>query len=315
MRLESAEFASGCGAFWRRVAILGAMGAVFAAACESDDDAAPEADEEEASARDMIRFGVGPVLPTPEETREAFTPFFQHVADELGYEDFELQETTEWAGIGVALASEQVDVAWLGPWGYVLARDENSEIEAFATVEYEGEPVYHAIIIGGSDHGIEEWPEDAEGMSLTLADTGSTSGWLIPMYHFQEVWDIEPDEYFSEFDEGGTHTAQKTAVVEGHVDLASDFDRHRDAMIAEGGIEPDDTKIVWESDPLPNDAMATRPDLDEDVQAELQEIFATMDRETAEELLPENYTGFVEASHEDYQMVEDAGLALGQVGD
>jgi phosphonate transport system substrate-binding protein len=304
----------------RRIAVSGVAVAslvALSAGCKSKGEGeAPEEDEQvdEGTERDVIRFGVGPVLPTPKETREAFMPFFEHLADELGYEDFELQETTEWAGIGVALASGQVDVAWMGPWGYVLARDQNQGIHAIATVKYNDEPIYYSIIIARPDHGIENWPEDAEGMSLTLADTGSTSGWLIPMYHFQEVWDLDPEEFFSEFSEGGSHTAQKTAVVEGHVDLASDFNRHRDAMIESGAIEPDATEIVWQSDPLPNDAIAVRPELDEEVVAELQELLAGMDKAQAESLLPQNYTGFVKASHADYEMVEDAGKALGRVG-
>ena len=36
----------------------------------------------------------------------------------------ELVVTTDWAGIAVALANKQVDIAWMGPWGYVLANNE-----------------------------------------------------------------------------------------------------------------------------------------------------------------------------------------------
>src|SRR5262249_42303429 len=69
---------------------------------------------------DRLRFGVGPLQPTPGETKTAFEPFFKYLAHQLGTA-YDLVATTDWAGIAVALAHAQVDVAWMGPWGYVLA--------------------------------------------------------------------------------------------------------------------------------------------------------------------------------------------------
>src|SRR5262247_277536 len=62
-----------------------------------------------------LRFGVGPLRPTPSETKKAYEPFFAYLAKELGW-DFDLTATTDWAGISVALANKQVDLAWMGPW-------------------------------------------------------------------------------------------------------------------------------------------------------------------------------------------------------
>jgi len=63
-----------------------------------------------------LRFGVGPLQPTPSETKKAYEPFFAYLAKELG-RDFDLTATTDWAGISVALANKQVDLAWMDPWG------------------------------------------------------------------------------------------------------------------------------------------------------------------------------------------------------
>src|SRR5205085_893620 len=70
-----------------------------------------------------LRFGVGPLQPTPTETKKAYEPFFAYLAKQLNRE-FDLTATTDWAGISVALANKQVDVAWMGPWGYILANDD-----------------------------------------------------------------------------------------------------------------------------------------------------------------------------------------------
>ena len=89
-----------------------------------------------------LRFGVGPLQPTPSETKKAYEPFFAYLAKQLG-RDFDLIATTDWAGISVALANKQVDLAWMGPWGYVLPNDD-SGVRAIATAKYDGKPIYHA---------------------------------------------------------------------------------------------------------------------------------------------------------------------------
>ncbi|MGA8612574.1 MAG: hypothetical protein WB760_12780 [Xanthobacteraceae bacterium] len=41
-----------------------------------------------------LRFGVGPLLPNPEDTKKAYTPIFAYLAKQLGAE-FELSTTTD----------------------------------------------------------------------------------------------------------------------------------------------------------------------------------------------------------------------------
>lgn len=262
-----------------------------------------------AAAPTKIRFGVGPLQPTPDETTKAFDPFFRYLAEELGVA-YELTATTDWAGISVALANEQVDVAWMGPWGYVLAHDD-SGVEAIATAKYDGKPIYHAIIVGRPDLIITNWPADAQGLRISFADVGSTSGWLIPTFWFQSQG-IDPKSYF-DYSDGATHAANETAVANGQVDLATDFDRNRNAMIENGVLAADATKIVWTSDPLPNDAIAVRKGFNPALAKKIQELVTSITEEQAKSILPNHYTGFVAATHADYKMIEDAGIAVGRL--
>ncbi|MGL4239761.1 MAG: PhnD/SsuA/transferrin family substrate-binding protein, partial [Beijerinckiaceae bacterium] len=106
--------------------------------------AAPAVGRAQAPQGERLRFAVGPFQPTPTDTRKAFEPFFRHVAERLG-RPYDLVVTNDWAGISIALANGQADVAWMGPWGYVLAHHEGGA-RAIATVKYDGRPFYHAII-------------------------------------------------------------------------------------------------------------------------------------------------------------------------
>ena len=260
-------------------------------------------------AAETIHFGVAPLLPTPTETKKAFEPFFKYLADKLGVA-YTLEATTDFAGIAVALASGQVDIAWTGPWGYVIAHHQGGG-DAIAKAKYDGKPVYHAIVIARPDLDIKKWPEDGKGHSISFADVGSTSGWLIPTYWFQSRG-IDPKTYFV-YHEGSTHPANEIAVANGQSDLATDYDRNRTAMIELGTISPNATKIVWTSDDLPNDPIVVRPGLDPTLAKKLQAILTSISAEQAASLLPKHYTGLVAASHANYKQIEDAGLAVGKL--
>lgn len=258
-----------------------------------------------------LRFGVGPLLPNADDTKKAYTAIFAHLAKELGA-DFDLVATTDWAGMAVAMGSGQLDLAWMGPWGYVIANNATG-CQAVATVKYDGKPIYHGIIVGRPDMETPKtFPDDTKGRSISFADVGSTSGWLVPTYYAKEVWKIDPRTFWK-YSEGATHAANEIAVASGQVDMATDFDRNRNTMIATGKLQPEATKIVWTSDPLPNDAVAVAPNAAADFGANVQRILTAITEEQAKTLLPSRYTGFVAATHASYDAIEKAGLAVGKI--
>src|SRR3989441_11262375 len=255
-----------------------------------------------------LRLGVGPLQPTPSETKKAYEPFFAYLAKELG-RDFDLVATTDWAGISVALANGQVDLAWMGPWGYILAHDD-SGVRAIATAKYDGKPIYHAIVVCGPGR-VKNWPEGARGKRVSFADVGSTSGWLIPSAWFKQKG-MNPKDYFA-YSDGATHAANEIAVASGQVDCATDFDRNRNAMIEGGKIDKNATEEVWTEEHLPDDAIAVPRDFDPALAQRLQQILVGISESQAKTLLPNHYTGFVGASHDSYKMIEDAGVLVGRI--
>jgi phosphonate transport system substrate-binding protein len=257
-----------------------------------------------------MRFAVGPLLPTPNDTKKAFDPIFAHLAKELGVE-YDLAATTDWAGMAVAMGGQQVDLAWMGPWGYIIANNATN-CQAVATVKYDDKPIYYAIIIARPELQVSKFPGDTKGKSISFADVGSTSGWLIPSYYAQEIWKIDPKTYWT-YSEGATHAANEIAVSAGQVDMATDFDRNRNAMIAAGRVKPESNKIIWTSDPLPNDAIALPADAPRDLMAKVQKILTAITVEQAKTLLPPRYTGFVAATHASYAMIENAGIVVGKI--
>lgn len=262
-----------------------------------------------ASAQEKLRFAVGPFQPTAGDTKRAYEPFFKHLATQLG-RDYDLVVTTDWAGIAIALTNKQADVAWMGPWGYVLANSEGGA-QAIATVKYNGKPTYHSIVVARPDTKIATWPEDAKGLRMSFADAGSTSGWLIPTHWFKTKG-IDPKSYF-QYRDGASHAAQVLSVVNGQTDLATDFDRNLNAIIDRGAITADQVKVVWRSEPLPNDPIVVRADFDPAMTKKVQDAVLAITEDQALTLMPKNYTGWVAATHANYKLIEDAGVAVGRL--
>jgi phosphonate transport system substrate-binding protein len=289
--------------------------------------------------RPFVHFGVGPLQPTPAGTKAAFEPFFAWLAEQLDV-DYDLIATDSWAGISVALISGQVDVAWMGPWGYVLANDTSEvltgkAISAISTVKYNEKPIYFAIIVGRPDLDlqplimsestteaeVQAWLDKAKQYRISFADLGSTSGFLIPTAFFK-TYGVDPKTFFAGYSEGATHAANETAVVNGQTDLATDFDRNRNTMIENGAFTAEQSVIYWQSNPLPNDAIAVRAGLEPEFVTKLQEALLSVTPEKANELRigvagsenPVRYTGFVAATDANYGGIRKAGIFIGKVG-
>jgi phosphonate transport system substrate-binding protein len=154
--------------------------------------------------------------------------------------------------------------------------------------------------------------EDLKGKTFAFGDKGSTSGYLIPL-HYLLTKGIDPEKYFSKVI-NTSHQSIEMQVTRGELDAGADYNRNRDAMISAGLIKEADSKIIWTSAPLPNDAFAVSAALykDKAFVAKLQSALADK-AITAPGLLPARYTGFVSKDNAFYKPIRDAGMATGRL--
>lgn len=256
----------------------------------------------------VLRVGLGPQQPTAADTKRVWEPIFQAVADKVGAK-LELKVANDWAGIATALANEQIDVAQMGPWGYVLA-NKNGGATIINTMLVNGKPTYKAIIVGRNDLKIKDFPKDAKGLSMQMLDVGSTSGWLVPTFALKKQG-VDPKSFFGKYAEGASAAAAQMATVSGQVDLATGWDTHRNIMIKNGTIKDTDNQVIWESEPLPNEVVAVRKGMSPDMAKRLQAAFVAITNEPIAKQLPYPYTGYVVGSDEPYKMLAEMGYELG----
>lgn len=84
-------------------------------------------------------------------------------------------------------------------------------------------------------------------------------------------------------------------------------------MVERGLIKADQVKIVWTSDPLPNDPPVVRKGFDHAMTKTIQDAVVAMTEEQAKTIMPARYTGWIAATHASYKLIEDAGIALGRI--
>ena len=284
----------------RRLAMLATLGVLLLAGSAAMAQTAP------------LRFGVGLYQPDKEKNDATYRPLAEHLARELG-RPVKLYTVDTWEGLAKSLAAGETDIALMGPWGYVLA-NHVAGAQAVSTILYDGKPEYFAIMVTHPGSGIRSIA-DLKGRTFAFGDKGSTSGYLIPYHHFQKNG-IDPDKFLGRV-LNTKHQAIEMQVTRGEIDAGADYNRNRDAMIAEGLIKAADSVVFWTSDPLPNDAVAVRADLAKDaafvakLRAALESVGPELRR--TPNLLPARYTGFVAKDNAFYRPIRDAGLATGKL--
>jgi phosphonate transport system substrate-binding protein len=188
-----------------------------------------------------------------------------------------------------------------------------------STILYQGKPEYFAIMVTHPESGLNSVQDligpSGKGRTFAFGDKGSTSGYLIPLHFFMQQG-IDPEKHFGRV-LYTKHQAIQTQVTAGQIDAGADFNRNRATMIDQGLIRAERSKVIWQSAPLPNDAVAVSAALFKDkalvkrVQDALQEVGPLLRQQP--NLLPANYTGFVSTDNTFYKPIRDAGLATGKL--
>lgn len=262
-----------------------------------------------------LKLGVGMFQPDREKNDATYRPLAQYLASRLG-RPVQLRTVDSWEGLAKSLVNGETDIALMGPWGYVLA-NHFAEAQVVSTILYQGKPEYFALIVTHPDSGLESIADligaKGKGRTFAFGDKGSTSGYLIPRHFFMQQG-VDPEKHFSRV-VYTKHQAIQTQVSAGQLDAGADFNRNRTAMIEQGLIKAERSKIIWQSAPLPNDAFAVSAALFSDkafvrrLQTALAEIGPLL--KSQPQLLPANYTGFVATDNAFYKPIRDSGLATG----
>ncbi|MEI2415386.1 phosphonate ABC transporter substrate-binding protein [Orrella sp. JC864] len=212
----------------------------------------------------------------PSEDAQAMIRASQQVMDQLAEKTGMTVRpfvANDYNGVIEALRSKKLDIAYLGPFSYVLASQvADAEAFAVAVTKKTGTSAYHSQVITRADSGLDSMAK-LQGRTFAFVDPSSTSGHLFPKAGLLNEG-LDPDKYFSRVIFSGSHDANIMAVANGKVDGAAVADRILESAFAKGVVKREDIQVVWRSQPIPESPMAWRKSLDEDTKKKVAAAMA-----------------------------------------
>src|ERR1044072_4712675 len=214
---------------------------------------------------------------------------------------------SDYNGVIEALRAGHLEVAYLGPFSYVLGTT-IAPIEAFATAETakSGRTYYHSQIITRVDSGIKT-VNDLKGRTFAFVDPSSTSGHLFPKAGLMKIG-FDPDKDFGRVLFTGSHDANALAVANKRVDAAAIASRILDAAVQKNLVKAEDIHVVWRSDPIPESPTVWRRNLPDELKARIKTAFLNIKDITWADQGKLNR--FVETNDKAYDVIRDTAKAL-----
>ena len=244
-------------------------------------------------------------------------PFADYLSEKLGM-DVNVTLATDYSTIVEAMASGKVDLGIMPPAAYVQARnldaaeailssqlvkyDEDTEepIEGEYTSTFKGE----VLVKADSDM---ESLEDLKGKKIATLSPNSASGYIYPVAEMKDLG-IDPltDCTLTTVND---IPSEMTAVLNGQQDACFVFQGAR-YVFSSKFTDYDlykDLKVLYLTDgDIPNDAIAVQPSMDEDLKAQIKDVFLNManDEEGKEAMSLWGHTGYGEADESAYDTIE-----------
>jgi len=276
--------------------VLGITVLAFAAGCTSS------------RAAEVLRIGLIPAEDQREMLRQ-YEGIIEYLEESVGME-IKPFVATDYSGVIEAMRSGKLDVAYFGPFSYILAADV-ANVEAFAVpMRSDGRTTYNSIIITHAESGIKSI-SDLKGKTFAFVDPASTSGHLFPRAMLQKAG-IDPEKDFSSMVFAGGHDAVELAVKNRKVDAGADSDKTYDRMVKDGLIDPKVNLIIAKSDPIPGSPWAWRRDLPDDLKGKFKTAILELGEKRPEILagLSGGIAGYAEAKDADYNVIRETAKIL-----
>jgi phosphonate transport system substrate-binding protein len=258
----------------------------------------------------VLRVGFVPAEDAQQVMQNA-QPIVDILQKELGME-IQPFVAADYTGVVEALRVTKLDVAFLTPASYVLARNE-ANVKVVLKSERKGIASYYAVIITRADSGIQRL-EDLRGKTFAFGDALSTTGNIFPRKMFKERG-IDPVRDFKQILYSGGHDATVLAVLNGKVDAGATYANSPDSEDTAWMRylkNPEDVKKIRAiafSEPIPADNLVINGNLDEAIAKKVEEIFLHLSRDPkGKQMMRDLYQidGFVPATDRDYDSVRQA---------
>jgi len=255
-------------------------------------------------------------IPDQDESRleQRFGKVAEHLEEALGV-PVKYVPVKSYPAAVTAFRNDEVQMAWFGGLSGVQARRLVPGSQAIA--QGQEDTAFKSYFIANSRTGLE--PGDslpdafAEQPSFTFGSKGSTSGRLMPEYYFRERFGAPPQELIDKVGFSGDHSRTLSLVESGAYATGALNYQVWDQALADGDIDTDKVKVIWETPAYPDYHWTVRGDLDQrfgdGFSQRVTEVLLAIDDPELLEAFPRS--AFVPADNDDYQAIEDTAESIG----
>lgn len=261
----------------RKTALAAAAAAVLAAGCSSSDTGSDPANAQ--GFPDTITLAAIPAE-NSSDLKASYEPLIKLLERETG-SSVEFVQASDYAGVVEGMIADNVDLAFFGPFAYVVAKINGAKITPLGAVigEQGEQPGYQSYGLTRSDVADINGLKDFAGKKVCFVDPGSTSGFLYPTAGLIEEGVIKSG---SEADVSaamspvfaGGHDSSALSIANGDCDAGFAFDTMVDqTMIEKGDLQPGQLKTVWKSEMIAGSVFAANDSLGAEAIDKLTSIF------------------------------------------
>jgi phosphonate transport system substrate-binding protein len=172
-----------------------------------------------------------------------------------------------------AMRADKVDISTYGALGYIIAAQKGGAEAIVARGNPDGSlGGYRSMIAVPKNspiHSMQDLKARAKDIVFSFSDPASTSGNLYPRVGLLSMG-INPEKDFKKVVFSGTHPATVLTVAAGKVDAGAFSASVLPRLIALHKIAPNDLRILWTSELIPNGPTAVRKGLPDQLKKDIQ---------------------------------------------
>lgn len=217
----------------------------------------------------------------------------------------ELVVTTDYSSMIEAMRFGRIEVAYFGPFSYVLAKSKAPDIEPFAVGIERGQPFYNSIIISQAGGPVKALA-NIRDKNFGFGDQASTSSHLIPRAYLLQNGLAGNKDY--RVVHLGTHDAVARAVQNGQVHAGALSKAIYENLIARKTIDAAKLHTVAVTPPIPNYPMVMQGKLDPALKSAIRNAFLDLkDRAILKTFRAE---GFAPTNDKAYDVLRESAKIL-----
>ena len=219
--------------------------------------------------------------------------------------EIEIIVTTDYSSMIEAMRFGRIEVAYFGPFSYVLAKSRAKEIEPFAVGVEKGSSSYNAILIATADGPVKRI-DDIRGKPFGFGDQASTSSHLAPRAHLLKNG-LEGDKDYKVV-HLGTHDAVARAVQAGQIPAGALSEPIYRSLVERKIIDPAKVVKLDLTAPIPNYPMTMQGNLAPQLKQAIRDAF--LDIKDKEVLKSFRVEAFAVTDDKAYDVLRDTATIL-----